>query len=67
MMKDEYDPIIYHITSIGCKVEGDDVKITLYDGDEDDAPTIDLKDCNDTEAMLRIYNDIYYQYNSGWF
>ena len=60
MMKDEYDPIIYHITSIGCKVEGDDVEITLY-CNEDDPSAInwDLEDCNDTDTMCRIYDVVF--------
>ena len=63
MMKDEFDPIIYHITSIGCKVEGDDAKITLY-CNEDDPSAIDwdIEDCADIDAMLRIYNTVYYHF-----
>ena len=63
MMKDEYDPIIYHITSIGCKVDGDDVKITLY-CNEDDPSAIDwdLEDCADIDAMRCIYGVVYYHF-----
>lgn len=64
MMKDEYDPIIYHITSIGCKVDGDDVKITLY-CNEDDPSAIDwdLEDCADIDAMRCIYGVVYYHFD----
>ena len=65
MMKDEYDPTIYHITSIGCKVEGDDVKITLY-CNEDDPSAIDLdfEDCGaDIDAILRVYDVVYYHFD----
>ena len=64
MMKDEYDPIIYHITSIGCKVEDDDVRITLY-CNEDDPSAIDwdFEDCADIDAMLRIYDAVYYHFD----
>ena len=64
MMKDEYDPIIYHITSIGCKVEDDDVRITLY-CNEDDPSAIDwdFEYCADIDAMLRIYDAVYYHFD----
>ncbi|MBO7189214.1 MAG: hypothetical protein J6V55_01355 [Alistipes sp.] len=64
MMKDEEDPIIYHITSIGCKVEDDDVRITLYcNEDYPSAIDWDFEDCGDIDAMLRIYDAVYYHFD----
>ena len=60
-MADPYEDYFEFITSIGCKVEGDDVNITLYFNEDEEyyqRPSFDwdLEDCDDTEALIRVYN-----------
>ena len=70
-MADPYDNCFEYITSIGCKVEGDDVNITLYFNEDEDyyqRPSFDcdLEDCDDTEALIRVYDVVhdYFEYES---
>ena len=47
-LKDACDPIIYDITSIGCKVEDREVAITLYCNEgRKSAIDWDIEDCDD--------------------
>ena len=59
-MADSYEDYFEFITSIGCKVEGDEVNITLYFNEDEDyyqrsSFDSDLEDCDDTEALVRVY------------
>ena len=59
-MADTYEDYFEFITSIGCKVEGDDVNITLYFNEDEDyyqrrSFDWELEDCDDTEALIRVY------------
>lgn len=64
MMKDSDDPIIYHITSIGCKVEDGEVTITLYcNEDHRSAINWDIEDCEDINAFTEVYNTLYWHFN----
>ena len=63
-MADSYEDYFEFITSIGCKVEGDDVNITLYFNEDEDyyqrhSFDCDLEDCDDTEALIQVYNAVY--------
>ena len=69
-MADPYEDYFEFITSIGCKVEGDDVNITLYFNEDEEyyqRPTFDwdLEDCDDTEALIRVYNAVHYYFEVG--
>ena len=59
-MADSFEHYFEFITSIGCKVEGDDVNITLYFNEDEDyykrrSFDWELEDCDDTEALIRVY------------
>ena len=63
-MADPYDDLFEYITSIGCKVEGDDVNITLYCNEDEDyyrrsSFDCDLENCDDTEALIRVYDAVH--------
>ena len=63
-MADPYDDLFECITSIGCKVEGDDVNITLYCNEDEDyyrrrSFDCDLENCDDTEALIRVYDAVH--------
>lgn len=63
-MADLYEDYFEFITSIGCKVEGDDVNITLYFNEDEDyyqRPSFDcdLEDCDDTEALIGVYEAVH--------
>ena len=63
-MADSYDDLFECITSIGCKVEGDDVNITLYCNEDEDyyrrrSFDCDLENCDDTEALIRVYEAVH--------
>ena len=63
-MADPYEDYFEFITSIGCKVEGDDVNITLYFNEDEDyyqRPSFDcdLEDCDDTEALIGVYDAVH--------
>ena len=69
-MADPYEDYFEFITSIGCKVEGDDVNITLYFNEDEDyyqrrSFGWDLEECDDTEALIRVYEVVhdYFYYN----
>ena len=69
-MADPYEDYFEFITSIGCKVEGDDVNITLYFNEDEDyyqrrSFDWDLEDCDDTEALIRVYNAVHYYFEVG--
>ena len=68
-MADPYEDYFEFITSIGCKVEGDDVNITLYFNEEDyyQRPSFDweLEDCDDTEALIGVYNAVYHYFEEN--
>ena len=70
-MADPYEDYFEFITSIGCKVEGDDVNITLYFNEDEEyyqrrSFDWDLEDCDDTEALIRVYDVVhdYFEYES---
>ena len=59
-MADPYEDYLGFITSIGCKVEGDDVNITLYLNEDEEyygrrSFDWELDDCDDTEALIKVY------------
>lgn len=63
-MADPYEDYFEFITSIGCKVEGDDVNITLYFNEDEDyyrrsSFDWDLDSCEDTEALVRVYDAVH--------
>ena len=63
-MADPYEDYFEFITSIGCKVEGDDVNITLYFNEDEDyyqrrSFDCDLEECDDTEALIRVYDAVH--------
>lgn len=63
-MADSYEDYFEFITSIGCKVEGDEVNITLYFNEDEDyyrrsSFDSDLEDCDDTEALVRVYDAVH--------
>ena len=69
-MADPYEDYFEFITSIGCKVEGDDVNITLYFNEDEEyyqRPSFDwdLEDCDDTEALIRVYDAVHYYFEVG--
>ena len=68
-MADPYEDYFEFITSIGCKVEGDDVNITLFLNEDEHyfqrrSFDCDLEDCDDTEALIRVYDAVcdYFNY-----
>lgn len=69
-MADSYEDYFEFITSIGCKVEGDNVNITLYFNEDEDyyqRPSFDweLDDCDDTEALIRVYDAVHDYFEVG--
>ena len=69
-MADPYEDYFEFITSIGCKVEGDDVNITLYFNEDEEyyqRPSFDwdIEDCDDTEALIRVYDTVHYYFEVG--
>jgi hypothetical protein len=63
-MADPYEDYFEFITSIGCKVEGGDVNITLYFNEDEDyyrrsSFDWDLDSCEDTEALVRVYDAVH--------
>ena len=63
-MADPYDDCFEYITSIGCKVEGNNVNITLYFNEPEeeyrrDSFEWDLEDSDDTEALIGIYDAVH--------
>ena len=69
-MADTYEDYFEFITSIGCKVEGDDVNITLYFNEDEEyyqRPSFDwdLEECDDTEALIRVYNVVHDYFEVG--
>ena len=69
-MADPYEDYFEFITSIGCKVEGDDVNITLYFNEDEDyyqrrSFDCDLEDCDDTEALIRVYDSVHAYFEVG--
>ena len=70
-MADSYEDCFEFITSIGCKVEGDNVNITLYFNEDEEmyrrtSFDCDLEDCDDTEALIGVYEAVhnYFEYES---
>ena len=69
-MADSYEDYFEFITSIGCKVEGDDVNITLYFNEDEEyyrrrSFDWDLEECDDTEALIRVYDAVHYYFEVG--
>ena len=69
-MADPYDNCFEYITSIGCKVEGDNVNITLYFNEDEDyyqrsSFDLGLEDCDDTEALIRVYDVVHDYFEVG--
>jgi hypothetical protein len=66
MKKDSDECVIdYYITSIGCKVESDVVKITLYCNEgEPDEFDWELDDCDDIEILIQVYDIVYDYFDS---
>ena len=69
-MADPYEDYFEFITSIGCKVEGDDVNITLYFNEDEEyyrrrSFDWDLEECDDTEALIRVYDAVHYYFEVG--
>ena len=63
-MADPDEDYFEFITSIGCKVEGDDVNITLYFNEDEDyyrrsSFDWDLDFCEDTEALVHVYDAVH--------
>ena len=70
-MADSYEDCFEFITSIGCKVEGDNVNITLYFNEDEEmyrrtSFDCDLEECDDTEALIGVYEAVhnYFEYES---
>ncbi len=67
IMKKDSDELVidYYITSIGCKVEGDNVEITLYcnEGEPDEFEE-ELDDCDDIEILIQVYDIVYDYFDS---
>ena len=69
-MADSYEDYFEFITSIGCKVEGDDVNITLYFNEDEDyyqrrSFDCDLEDCDDIEALICVYDVVHDYFEVG--
>ena len=69
-MADPFEDYFEFITSIGCKVEGDDVNITLYFNEDEkyyQRPSFDcdLEECDDTEALIRVYDVVHDYFEVG--
>ena len=69
-MADPYDNCFEYITSIGCKVEGNNVNITLYFNEPEEeyrrgSFEWDLEDCDDTEALIGVYNAVHNYFEVG--
>ena len=69
-MADPYEDYFEFITSIGCKVEGDDVNITLYFNEDEDyyqrrSFDCDLEDCDDIEALICVYDVVHDYFEVG--
>jgi sugar-specific transcriptional regulator TrmB len=69
-MADSYDDCFEYITSIGCKAEGDNVNITLYFNEDEDyyqrsSFDLGLEDCDDTEALIRVYDVVHDYFEVG--
>ena len=63
-MTDPNDNCFEYITSIGCKVEDNNVNITLYFNEPEeeyrrDSFEWDLEDCDDTEALIGVYDAVH--------
>ena len=70
-MADSYEDCFEFITSIACKVEGNNVSITLYFNEDEEmyrrtSFDCDLEDCDDTEALIGVYEAVhnYFEYVS---
>ena len=69
-MADPYEDYFEFITSIGCKVEGDDVNITLYFNEDEEyyrrrSFDWELDDCDDTEALIKVYDVVHDYFEVG--
>jgi hypothetical protein len=69
-MADPYEDYFEFITSIGCKVEGDDVNITLYFNEDEEyyrrrSFDWELEDCDDTEALIKVYDVVHDYFEVG--
>lgn len=69
-MADPDDDCFEYITSIGCKVEGNNVNITLYFNEPEeeyrrDSFEWDLEDCDDTEALIGVYDAVHNYFEVG--
>ena len=62
-MTDPNDNCFEYITSIGCKVEDNNVNITLYFNEPEEeyrrhSFEWELEECDDTEALIRVYDAV---------
>ena len=69
-MADQYEDYFEFITSIGCKVEGDDVNITLYFNEDEEyyqrsSFDWELENCDDIEALIRVYDVVHDYFEVG--
>ena len=66
-MADPYDDYFDYITSIGCKVEDNNVKVTIYLNEDEDyyrrhSFDTELDSCEDVDAIIKLYRVVFFHF-----